>query len=123
MWLITNRSSGPLPVLVSTRGKAQVVVKTVKWAKLPKGYAYYAEEDCTHSLCVANSGDDQSSKAGARATLVGTRSKQTEPVGDTSYYSQVHKLNMEAKNTDISSRRAKLRQLTQGSSIKFIFKP
>ena len=41
--------------------------------------AYYAEEDCTHSLCVANSGDDQSSKAGARATLVGTRSKQTEP--------------------------------------------
>ena len=88
-----------------------------------KGYAYYAEEDWTHSLCVANSGDDQSSKAGARATLFGTRSKQTEPVGDTSYYSQVHKLNMEAKNTDISSRRAKLRQLTQGSSIKFIFKP
>ena len=79
MWLITNRSSGPSPVLVSTRGKAQVVVKTVKWAKLPKGYAYYAEEDCTHSLCVANSGDDQSSKAGERATIVGTRSKQTEP--------------------------------------------
>ena len=32
-------------------------------------------------------------------------------------------MNMEAKNTDISSRRAELRQLTQGSSIKFIFKP
>ena len=122
MWLITNRSSGPLPVLVSTRGKAQVVVKTVKWAKLPKGYAYYAEEDCTHSLCVANSGDDQSSKAGARYPCWHPL-EADGAVGDTSYYSQVHKLNMEAKNTDISSRRAELRQLTQGSSIKFIFKP